>query len=272
MNKNRLFFSAKTVLSNSAYWMFSLFGQNSSTLSVLCYHSISRNSDRYSISYSLFEEQIFKISNFAGFVSLDKALSVSRGGDIQTPAVVLTVDDGYEDVLQILPLTKRLKIPVTLFVLSNPELANREELNHKGKLLTTKQLKYLISQGWSIGCHSATHSDFYQLSPRQLKEEIIDSKKDLEKKLGIKIDYFAYPKGRYTEEILQAVKKAGYKAAFAISPGCIESKSDIWRLPRTIIDKTHRLVDFPAVFSPSNFLLRKATDNFHIWERFLNGQ
>lgn len=272
IKKRKAVLMLRTFLGNLAYWIFNTSGLNKNGISVLCYHSISNKEELYSISYPDFKAQIEKILKFASFISLDEAVSVLQGKKIKTPAVVLTFDDGYEDVMKILPLTRKHSIPVTLFLLSETTKANRNELNNTSKFLSTKQVKYLISEGWKIGCHSATHSDFHDLSQVEIEEEIINSKRKLEKMLGVKIDYFAYPKGKFTDDVLKAVKKAGYKAAFSCKTGYIEKGANKWLLPRTVINKTHPLDYFPAVFSKSTYSLRDLTDSFNLWGRIVYGK
>lgn len=262
--KQNVFFNYRKTLFIAAYNLGKLFGLHKQIRSVLCYHSISDSSDRYAVSFSNFKKQIEKISKYADFISLDEAIN----GNILKPSVCLTFDDGFEDLLEVLPITKKYKIPVTIFVLSDPKNANRKEMDTSGKLLSFKQIKFLISQGWTVGCHSATHADFGKLTKKKLIEEIKHSKLVLERKLGIEIKYFAYPKGRW-QVAQEVVKQAGFKAAFSVRGGCITKNEDNFILPRAVIDKTHSLAEFPAVFSPSTFLLRKATDRFGLWEKFL---
>jgi len=105
--------------------------------------------------------------------------------------------------------------------------------------------------------------------PQRNTQEIIYAKKNLEKKLGFKIEYFAYPKGIYNDQIIDAVKKAGYKAAFAVKEGSLSLKTDQFTIPRTVINKTHGLSDFPALFSPTTYAARKVLNYFNIWHLFM---
>lgn len=235
------------------YTLDSYFGLNKNKITILCYHSISKKRDKYSVDLHLFKKEIEKILRYSKFVSIKDAVEEKAIGQ----SVVLTVDDGYEDVMKILPITQKYKIPVTLFVLSDPKNANRYELSHNGKLLNTKQIKYLISKGWIIGSHSATHANFNKLTAREMEKEIVKSKKVLEQKLGARINYFSYPKGVCDKKIVQAVKKAGYKAAFSVAPSHINEKSDLLALPRVVIDSTYCVSDFPALYSSSTFRLRR---------------
>lgn len=266
--KKHIFFTLRTIILNLTYNIGKMINLNKNTLSILCFHSISNNADRYSIDRDTFTKVIAKIAQNASFVSTSDAINMLKGVEVKKTTVVLTIDDGYTDVLGILPTVKKYNIPVTVFALSSPQNANRQELEHDGKLLTWKQLKYLRSQGWTIGCHCATHADFSNLSKSQIKKEIIDSKKKLEKQLGTSVDYFAYPKGIFNDEIIKAVKNAGYKAAFAVSPNCVNKASNKWYLPRVVIDATHSIADFPAVYSQTTFFIRRIIAPFRLWDIF----
>lgn len=268
--KKHIFFTLRTIILNLTYNIGKMINLNKNTLSILCFHSISNNANRYSIDHDTFTKLIAKIAQKADFINISDAISILKGVEIKKPSVVLTIDDGYADVLGILPTVKKYNIPVTVFALSNPQNVNRQELKHHGKLLTREELKYLQSQGWTIGCHSATHADFSNLSESKIKKEIIDSKKKLEKQLGTTVDYFAYPKGIFNDVIIKAVKNAGYKAAFAVLPSCVNKASNKWYLPRVVIDATHSIADFPAVYSQTAFFIRRIIAPFRLWDIFLS--
>jgi peptidoglycan/xylan/chitin deacetylase (PgdA/CDA1 family) len=202
---------------------------------VICYHSISNNKDKYSISPSNFKSQIRLLSKKYDFVSLDNIFKKNLS---TRPRIALTIDDGYRDILPLVPFLKEMNIPVTIFVLSDPNKANRNELNHYGKLLSVRDIKYLNSIGWTVGCHSSTHADFSDLKTKEIHKEIVKSKKILEQKIGKKINYFAYPKGIFTEQVVKAVKDTNYKAAFTVTQSSINKKTDRMFVPRIVVDKT----------------------------------
>ncbi|MBI2009888.1 MAG: polysaccharide deacetylase family protein [Candidatus Chisholmbacteria bacterium] len=235
------------------YVVDSFLGLNQNQVTILCYHSISKKHNKYAVGLTRFKQEIERILRYAKFVSIEEMIEAKVAG----PIVVLTIDDGYEDVMGILPITQSYRIPVSLFVLSHPQKANRKELDHGGKLLTMKQIKSLVAKGWTIGGHSATHADFLKLGASEIQKEIVDSKSELERKLGIKIKYFSYPKGVYTQKIIRAVKRAGYKAAFAVAPSHVGKKANLLTLPRVVIDASFEARDLPALYSFSTLALRR---------------
>lgn len=247
----------RRVFLNYLYHASRLFGLDKKTISILCYHSISAKPDIYSINLKTFEKQIEKIARHAKFVSLSDILKYLNGKNLVGPAVAITFDDGYADVIKALPIIKKYKIPATIFVLADPKNADRKELNHNGKLLSWKQIKKLQKEGWTIGCHSATHADFSSLTDGQLEKEVVIAKKSLEKKLSLGINHFAYPKGFYDKRIISAVKNAGFKAAFAVDPINVTAATNRWSIPRIVIDCSYKPSDFPAIYSTAAILTRK---------------
>lgn len=234
---------------------------------ILCYHSFANSNNRYAVNLEVFKKQVRRIQKFADFVRINDLKVPAKNGRAK---VALTIDDGLSSVMDILPFTQANNIPVSLFILANPEKANRAELDTDEKFLTWTQIKQLHKAGWTIGCHSSTHSDFSKLSNDEIVKEIIDSKKVLETKLGFSIDSIAYPKGSYSNKIIKAVGRAGYKYGFTIEAGVIDQDSKSFELPRTIIDSTHSVPDLPSILTPSWLKFRDLTNRFKLWERFLS--
>lgn len=244
------------------------FGINTDAVTVLCYHSLSDHHDRFAVSVDMFEKEMEKIAAYATFISLDDAVDVFMGvKKLKLPAVAITIDDGYGDAEAILSLTKRLGIPVTYFVLS--------ALEKKGKmndipLANWESVRRLRAAGWTIGCHSATHPNFHAISDEQLFAEIVIAKEKIEEELGEPIRYFAYPGGRFSERSIALVQQAGFQAAFSILEGSInEGRAKRFLLPRTIIDQTHQLSEFPAVHSQTTYFLRRLINPLGLWKVLL---
>lgn len=257
------FFTIRKYIYNSLYLLTKIFYRN--YVSILCFHEVGSTKNRYVVTKNNFQKIIAKIARTSNFISVDDLFNKN----VQDSNVLITFDDGYKNLLEIVPIIKKYNIKPIVFVLSDSKKANRKELDNKSPLLSIKDIKYLHANGFTIGSHSATHADLTKINNDQLVEEITKSKKQLEKDLGLKIDYLAYPKGKYNKQIINMVKKAGYKAAFSIEPGNVNIVNNKFILPRTIIDCTHTIEEFPAVYSPSAFKFRNLTNRLNIWERFL---
>ncbi len=218
---------------------------------VLCYHSISNDTFRFSVNLSAFEEQINE---------LQKSFNSGTVNDLKSNALgkfVITFDDGYKNVLSTKDFLAHQDIKPVLFVLPNTAQPNFLELGQEFERLSTKDIKDLINAGWEIGSHTMTHADLTKLSREELEKEIVESKKELEKELGISIKYISYPKGRYNAQIEELVKKAGYEMAFTMDDGFINEKVNLFRIPRIGVDRSHSLQSFKATIAPSNVVFRK---------------
>ena len=76
------------------------------------------------------------------------------------------------------------------------------------------QIAKLFDRGFEIGSHTITHpQDLKKLPDDELWGEIHGSRDVIEGAIGEKIDWFAYPRGRYNERVIKVVKDSGYKYA-----------------------------------------------------------
>lgn len=179
---------------------------------LLCYHSIGNDGWRFSTRTERFKSHIEVLSEYYSFVTLPDLLSKNRGG------LNINFDDGYANVYSTaFPILANKKIPATIFAIGNTEIANRGELENNVPFMTIPELQKLQVAGWEIGFHTATHGPIASMNNDQLKAEITDGKKMLEKKLGTSVRYFAYPKGYYNDAVLKHVRDAGLSAAFTVN-------------------------------------------------------
>ncbi len=146
------------------------------------------------------------------------------GGTLPEKPVVLSFDDGYlGQYLFAMP------------ILEKEGWAGQLNLKSEGSDLSSKQVKKMYRTGWEIASHSITHPDLTTLDPATLEHELVGSKEELEKDLGIEIVNFCYPAGQYDDEVVKAVEAAGYRGATTVNPGLAE-KSMPFELNRIRID------------------------------------
>lgn len=228
---------------------------------VLSYHSISEGEFYFGVSAENFKKQIDLL--------LDKGYVFITPADLQQflesgiektahPMCLLTFDDGYRDILAVKDFLAKKRIQPLMFVLSDEKNISREELAIDKDFLSAGEILELKNAGWIIGSHGSTHGNFNKLKGEKLDEEILGSKITLEKKLGFPVEYFAYPKGVYSQDILERVRAAGYGLAFSMDDGLINCHTPIFAIPRVGINRTHELDEFLATFSPSVVRFRAA--------------
>ena len=204
---------------------------------VLCYHSVSDAWEHaLSVPPEAFRAQVESLS--ASGVPPVSAEALAAGARRGLHA---TFDDAYRDVLDALPLLERLGIPATVFASSGfadegrplavPELAAHAEA-HPGLLatMTWDQLREVAERGVEIGSHTVSHPHLTRLTDAELDRELGDAKTQIEDELGRPARLLAYPYGEHDARVHEAVRRAGYAAAFAQWPG--SSLRNPFALPR----------------------------------------
>lgn len=150
--------------------------------------------------------------------------AISKGEQTKNIAV-LTFDDGYDDnYYQAFATMKAKNVKGTFFIISE-KIGNSEYMNKE-------QIRELSDAGNEIASHSLTHPSLEKISSDTLKNELEQSKSNLEDLTGKKIYSFCYPSGKYSQSVIDAVKKAGYLMAVTTKRGNDFSSSMPFEIPR----------------------------------------
>ena len=108
-------------------------------------------------------------------------------------------------------------------------------------LLTLEQVREMIDEGMDMGGHSANHPILSSLNIEDIAPEIDGCKKFLND-LGVKALSFCYPNGRkedYNDEVIDAVKKAGFATAYTTNYGINLGNFEPYELKRLHAPKDH---------------------------------
>ena len=148
----------------------------------------------------------------------------------------ITFDDGLLDAYTIAyPALKERNIPFTLFITSHwvgkPGYLDKEQL-----------LKLMADPLCTIGVHGTEHRVLTQVGEKERREEVFQSKDELEQMLGKELNLFAYSNGRYDEGILAMMEEAGYKAACAVAGRPLNKHFDLgpYAYPRQSVEEATR--------------------------------
>jgi peptidoglycan/xylan/chitin deacetylase (PgdA/CDA1 family) len=87
-----------------------------------------------------------------------------------------------------------------------------DPLGHE--VLSWEELRALSAEGVTLGAHSRTHPRLDRLSKQEARAEALESLADLEREIPGASRVFAYPDGRYDEELVAALRSAGVQLAF----------------------------------------------------------
>lgn len=200
-------------------------------LFLITYHSISssENKDKLlgdlyrhiSIDKIDFGKQIeYLVKNkyeIVNFQNLDEAL---EDKNIKKIAIIY-FDDGFKDnLLNALPILKKYGLTATVFAATG--LINRTNFLWPEKLSNWREsdifmdwedIKKLSEEGIEIGSHGISHRRLPELEEKEILQELIGSKQELESRLGKKIVVFSYPYCQQNKKTEELVAKAGYSFA-----------------------------------------------------------
>jgi len=215
----------------------SLAVNRSASAIVLLYHRFEehpRKGDTLAITPEEFDKEMGELKDNGFTVIPMQDFIAWRHGEKNIPAksCIITIDDGYLSGYDTAwPIIKKYGYPFTVFIYI-------DYIGSGGKSISWDQLAEMRDAGVDIESHTYSHSHLtspgygvdattrarvekdIQTLGREgwLHKEIIDSKKVLEKNLGIKVDAFAYPYGTGSNDphIREIVKEAGYDVAFNV--------------------------------------------------------
>lgn len=103
-------------------------------------------------------------------------------------------------------------------------------------MMRPEQVARLAASGMDVGAHTVSHPILARVSPAQARNEIADSKAELESIIGRRVALFAYPNGvprrDYTAEHVELVRAAGFDGAVSTAWGVARPDADLFQLPR----------------------------------------
>lgn len=152
--------------------------------------------------------------------------------------VALTFDDAYADFHEVaLPLLAGFGMTATLFVPTGYVGASSGWMEHEGEgdreIASWSALADIAASGIEIGAHSHTHPELDLVPDEELAAQVTWPKAELEDHLGRPVRSFAYPYGRYSRRVRDAVRGAGYRAACTMNSWAATEASHPLELPRT---------------------------------------
>lgn len=202
---------------------------NDKGVCVLMYHSIDyEKNNGLRTPKEQFEKQIRYIKdNGYTTLTLNELYNFfANNKPVPKKSVVLTFDDGYLDNYKnAYPILKQYGIKATIFVITNT-------IDKDSKYMNSMQLRKLQNDGIDIESHTLNHEDLSSLSYERQLKILTQSKQNLEKMLDKKINYIAYPCGKYNSDTLRAARDSGYIMAFATGNRTARKCNGIFALHR----------------------------------------
>ncbi|NUQ57301.1 MAG: polysaccharide deacetylase family protein [Candidatus Paceibacter sp.] len=228
--------------------------KNANSVPVLVYHGIiDENPDRFSLTKDRFREHLFALKK-AGYetVTMEDFYAFIKGEkELPEKSFVLTFDDGRKDSYYPAdPLLKALDYKAVMFAATGASLP---ETPYNSKYyLSQKELERMVKSGrWDVQSHAVqidggfikinsegekgnflSNKMFYESDGRlendadykkRISDELANSRKTIEEKLGGKVISFSYPFGDYGQQtenydgatgVISELMKQNYEMAF----------------------------------------------------------
>ncbi len=222
-------------------------------VSVFMYHRF--NESKFP-STNVSQEQFFSHIKFIqendfDILDIDEVIkSIVEGKVFSKKSIALTVDDAYESFYSVAwPYLKENNIPVTLFVSTESVDQN------PGGYMSWEQIRNFVSEGGTVGQHTASHLHMPLNDISDVKDDIINSQKTFLKELGYIPKHFAYPYGEASSQVIDLLNNFGINFAFGQHSGVISKESNKMYLPRFALNERYGELDrfmFAAQALPLN--------------------
>ncbi|MGL5964298.1 MAG: polysaccharide deacetylase family protein [Fusobacteriaceae bacterium] len=201
-----------------------------------------------------FEEQLRYLTE-AGYETLNfEDLSGDKYKnrfDRMKKKVILTFDDGYEDNYRVaFPLLKKYGCKAVIYIMGEATY-NRWDTEHptapekKFDLMSDGQIREMQDSGLvEFGIHTLSHPRLSKLKTEEIDYEINESKRRIEKKLGLKTFSFAYPYGDYDERVKKIAEDSGFQFIVATDSGSVCFSDDLGSIRRIGMFSKNTLFNF----------------------------
>lgn len=231
---------------------------------ILTYHSVGSRDHEMNVRPQHFRNQMVWLKDHAPVVSFAEA---AQG----LPGVAVTFDDGYRDNLtNAAPVLAELGIPATVFVVAGYVGGMLGHDSEAAALLSWDEVDALDAMGIAVGAHSMTHRRLAQLPDKVQREEVVQSKRLIEERLGHAVESFAYPFGTaadYSPLTRRLVAEAGFRWAASNRYGVNGPDADRLALRRIWIDATDTLELFQLKTQGGLDLLSLIDSPIGVWSR-----
>lgn len=212
---------------------------------VLMYHRVgsvpARDPYGLFVSTSTFRAQMQALADDGWHVVAMPALADALEGKRTLPekSVVISFDDGNRDTYTAaFPVLQEFGYDATVFVMTGPSG------NKAATYLPPELLNELRGAGWTITPHTRWHEILTRVPETLARQEIISSVEFLEREVGVREPYFAYPNGEENEAVRAMLREAGIRFAFTIHDGAVTTSSDPLALPRLRMGEGHGVSTF----------------------------
>lgn len=218
------------------------------------YHSISEHKgekwDKWRVKPKDFKKQMFWLKK-NGFKTYFVS-ELCELEEIPNKAVCITFDDGFKDnFLNAFDILKENNFKATIYLVPNQTENYWDEKYSKfvSKILNNEEILSMAKSGLiEFGSHTLNHVNLGNVSKEKAKFEIENSKKEVENLTKFECKSFAYPYGKFDDELKSIVQGLGYNSAVVVKRGLYD-KNNKFSINRIGILGTESFFDFYIRFT-----------------------
>ncbi len=223
-------------------------------LPVLMYHHIGpvrpNTNTSLTISHARFEQQMrwLDTKGYQTINSRQWLQQVAGKAPLAERAVMLTFDDGYQDLMEFaLPVLRSLGMTAILYVVTGQIGGTNRWDQERGwgalSLMSAADIGVWRQAGMEIGAHSRSHPELTSLTAQQREGEIAGSRDDLAGILGEAPVSFAYPYGDCNAAVVQQVGRY-YAVGVTTHEGLNQARTPLLQLRRTMVHPADTMAEF----------------------------
>ncbi len=219
---------------------------------VLMYHYLSDpppNADKYrrdlSVSPALFDQHLayLKAEGYETISFYDLLYYLTQGRPLPEKSVIISFDDGYLDNHQnAFPLLRKYGYSATFFVIT-------EVVGFQGDpfYMTWDQLREMHAAGMDIECHGRTHIDMTQVSYDHLVWQVLGCKEMIEREIGQRPRFVAYPTGRYNDQVAALFASDNYWGGITTVQDSLHDSDHLFEIKRLRVRHTTSVPQLAAL-------------------------
>lgn len=232
------------------YYFFPKIGENAS---ILAYHSIGDNKAFFTVSEKNFENQLKYLKDKRFKVVKLSELVKKMKEDVDISGMVcITFDDGYKDNYDIVfPLLKKYNFPATFFLTTNfieKQMTNSQNIIFN--MMTKENIREMELSGLAeFMPHTHNHFILDKIDFNKAKKDIEASMNEIKAITEFNAYILAYPKGFFTEEIINYLKNNNWLGAVTMRSGLVKNSDDLYRLKRNSVDSSTSFIQFKCKLS-----------------------
>jgi peptidoglycan/xylan/chitin deacetylase (PgdA/CDA1 family) len=206
---------------------------------ILTYHSVDESHSVISTSPSEFAKQMAQLWK-GGWrsVSLSEMTRLMRDEQsFPEKTFVITFDDGYENAYsEAFPVLTQFGFKATIFLITEYCGKLNDWPGHSASivrrpLLSWSQIQEMHKHGMEFGAHTLSHPDLTKISIQDAEREMISSKAQIQDRLGVEAEFFAYPYGKFNSRVKEIAQQQ-FLGACSTKLGKARATSDLFLLPR----------------------------------------